>query len=62
MRVVEAAGYLNLIVSDVDLEVSTVTSKGVSVVHDVQVQDWGVRAFKLDDPSGNEILIEQLRE
>jgi hypothetical protein len=45
-----------LIVRDVDLEFSEVKTKGIAVVRNVQVQSWGARAFRLNDPSGNEIL------
>jgi uncharacterized glyoxalase superfamily protein PhnB len=52
-------GYLSLTVRDVDLEYSEVTSRGISVLRPLAKQNWDARAFSLQDPSGNEILIQQ---
>jgi len=52
-------GYLCLTVRDVDLEYSEVKSRGISVLRELQKQNWGTRAFSLRDPSGNEVLIQQ---
>lgn len=52
-------GYLFLTVRDVDLEYSEVKSRGVAISGELQKQNWGARAFRLNDPSGNEILIQQ---
>lgn len=53
------SGNLNLIVQDVDEVYGAVRALGAEVTHDVQEQNWGARGFRLCDPSGNEILIEQ---
>ena len=52
-------GYLCLTVRDVDLEYSEVTSRGIPVLRGLAKQNWGPRAFSLEDPSGNEVLIQQ---
>ena len=55
-------GYLCLTVRDVDLEYSEVKSRGIPVLRELQKQNWGMRAFSLKDPSGNEVLIQQPTE
>lgn len=52
-------GYLFLTVRDVDLEYSEVRSRGIVISGGLQKQNWGTRAFRLNDPSGNEVLIQQ---
>lgn len=55
-------GYLSLTVRDVDLEYSEVKARGISVLRELEKQNWGARAFSLEDPSGNQILIQQPTE
>lgn len=52
-------GYLSLTVRDVDLEYSRVKELGIPRLHELKKQNWSARAFSLEDPSGNEILIQQ---
>jgi len=52
-------GYLSLTVRDVDREYSEVTSRGVPILRELEKQNWGARGFFLQDPSGNEVLIQQ---
>lgn len=54
-------GYLYLIVSDVEAEYADVQSRGVEITRELQMENWGVKGFNLQDPSGNEIHIEQVR-
>jgi catechol 2,3-dioxygenase-like lactoylglutathione lyase family enzyme len=51
------AGYVFLLVGDVDAAFRDVVSRGEPVPRGIVRQDWGARAFELDDPSGNRILV-----
>lgn len=52
-------GYLLLTVRDVEFEYAAVKSRGISVLRELAKQNWGALAFSLEDPSGNEILLQQ---
>lgn len=54
-------GYLYLIVSDIENEYSEIRTRGVEITRELQVENWGAKGFNLQDPSGNEIHIEQHR-
>jgi uncharacterized glyoxalase superfamily protein PhnB len=52
-------GYLYLIVSDIEQEYAEVQSRGVEITRELQMENWGVQGFNLQDTSGNEIHVEQ---
>lgn len=52
-------GNLNLLVSNIEAIFARVNSLALPVLHGIDVQNWGARGFRLNDPSGNEILIEE---
>jgi uncharacterized glyoxalase superfamily protein PhnB len=52
-------GYLALTVRDVELEYSRVKALGILPSRELKKQNWNARGFSLQDPSGNEILIQQ---
>lgn len=54
-------GYLYLIVSDVEQEYADAQQRHVNITRELQIENWGVKGFNLQDPSGNEIHIEQVR-
>ena len=50
-------GYLFLIVRGVDDVYAQVQVRGIDITRPMQLEDWGARAFRLTDPSGNLILV-----
>lgn len=52
-------GYLNLNVEGVDTLHAQVQSKGVPIVRELQQENWPARGFTINDPSGNEVHIEE---
>lgn len=52
-------GYLWLTVDNVDAVYSDVISRGIPVTRELEHENWPARGFNLEDPSGNEVHIEQ---
>jgi uncharacterized glyoxalase superfamily protein PhnB len=54
-----STGRLGLTVRDVEAVYADVISRGIAVARKLQKENWPARGFNLQDPSGNEIHIEQ---
>lgn len=52
-------GYLSITVRDVDGVYAEVRSRNVPLARELQRENWPARGFNLEDPSGNEVHIEQ---
>lgn len=52
-------GYLYLRVRDIETVCAGVKSRGVPVSRELRRENWPARGFNLNDPSGNEVHIEQ---
>jgi catechol 2,3-dioxygenase-like lactoylglutathione lyase family enzyme len=52
-------GYLYLKVRDVKAVCDDVKSCGAAITRELQVENWPARGFNLNDPSGNEIHIDE---
>jgi uncharacterized glyoxalase superfamily protein PhnB len=52
-------GYLGLTVRDVDTVYAQIKSRNIPISRDLKKENWPARGFNLNDPSGNEIHIEQ---
>jgi catechol 2,3-dioxygenase-like lactoylglutathione lyase family enzyme len=52
-------GHLGLTVRDVDAVYADVQASGVPISRTLQKENWPARGFNLNDPSGNEVHIEQ---
>ena len=52
-------GYLYLKVEDVEKVFEEVKTTGIEIKQPLKMMSWGMRNFKLVDPSGNSISIEE---
>lgn len=52
-------GYLYLTVTDVEAVYRDVQSRGASITRELRHENWPARGFNFEDPSGNEIHIEE---
>jgi len=52
-------GHVGLTVRDSDAVYADVQKRGIAIARELRRKNWPARSFCLEDPSGNEIHIEQ---